>query len=168
MDFGLVDKLFDIKKIPTRVVFLILVLATLLLFTPETFINRLSLSEFKKEYSKYIGIFFISSLAWIIITSVSWILTQISNILENKKLDREFKEVMKTLDNEERIILYAFSGQSTLQLVINSPVVAGLISKRILYKVGQFGSPTFHGEILWNCSLNQRACKYISRESLKF
>jgi hypothetical protein len=129
----------------------------LLLFTPDAFVIKHSLAEFKKEYSKYIGVAFLGSFAWIVITLGSWIISKISRWYETRKNDNRLRETLKNLNGSELQVLNHFieRKQSTLELAVNSPEVASLISKGFLYQVGKFGQP-LQGYILWNCSINPR------------
>ncbi len=63
-------KLFDIKKIPAKLIFVIWLSASLILFVPEHFLTKLNLQDFLKDYGKYIGISFIISSGFLIVAKV--------------------------------------------------------------------------------------------------
>ncbi|MCP9753251.1 super-infection exclusion protein B [Ferruginibacter sp. HRS2-29] len=61
------EKLFDIKKIPTKLLFVIWLSSGLILFVPQKFLTKLNLADFLKDYGKYIGIAFLVSSAFLLV-----------------------------------------------------------------------------------------------------
>lgn len=81
-----ITNLFDIKKIPTRVIILALVISFFLLFLPDEMIKNLELIQFKMDYGKYFGIIFLVSAGLLIMQLISWIYNKINEQrLKSKK-----------------------------------------------------------------------------------
>ena len=160
--------LLDINKIPTRIIILIWIISALILFIPNDLLNQLSLKEFKISFGKYIGIIFISSLAFIIIIFITWV----SNRISNQRLEIKYKKIIKdsvnSLDMHERAVLreYYIQGQNTLKIPLDNPTVSGLINKRILYQVGQYGKMSLVG-MLFNFSITEIARELLTPEILE-
>jgi hypothetical protein len=156
--------LIDINKIPTRIILLIWIISALLLFIPEEQITQFALQEFKKDYGKYFGIAFIGSSAFLILIVATWII----NSINKERLKRKYKKIIiesvTTLDPYEKAVLREFyiQGQDTLKIPIDNPTVSGLINKRILNQVGQFGQMSLVG-MLFNFSITK-----VARENITF
>lgn len=154
--------LVDINKIPTRIILLVWIISALLLFIPDEQMTQFALQEFKNDYGKYFGIAFIASSAFIILIVATWII----NSINNERLKRKFKKVIiesvNTLDPHEKAVLREFyiQGQDTLKIPMDNPTVSGLINKRILYQVGQYGQMSLVG-MLFNFSITK-----VARENL--
>lgn len=137
----ILEKLFNIKKIPTKLIFVLWLSSTLILFVPERFIERLNLSDFLQEYGKYIGITFIISSGFLLVTLVS----SISKAINEKKMIRRVEEkILKAicrLDFHEKALLREFfiNGKNTLQMPADNETVISLLNKHILYSASNVG-----------------------------
>ena len=141
------EKLFDIKKIPTRFIFVIWLSSGLILFVPEHFLTKLNLNIFLQEYGKYIGIVFIICTGFLLVT----ILCSIKESFDRKKSLKSTKKsilyAIQNLDFHEKALLREFfiTRKSTLQLPVDNDTVVGLVNKRILYQASNIGFTYLHG-----------------------
>jgi len=163
-----IKSLFDINKIPPRIIILVGVISALLLFIPNDLLNQLSLKEFKIYFSKYIGIIFISSLAFIIIIVITWIIDYINDQRLQIKLKKLIKDSINSLDPQEKTVLREFyiQHQNTLKMPLDNSTVSGLINKRIIYQVGQYGKTSLIG-MLFNFSITETARELLTYEILE-
>ena len=95
------EKLFDIKKIPTKLIFVIWLSSVLLLFVPEKFLTKLNITEFLKDYGKYIGITFIISSAFLLVTLISFISRHFSRNSYRNKIKKSILRDIMFLDNHK-------------------------------------------------------------------
>lgn len=161
------SKLFDIKKIPTKFIVLVWLVATTLLILPEKTLINLSLQDFKDDYGKFIGIAFITSSGFLIILIITWIINKGTSERLKGKYKKTIKESILTLDEPEKAVLREFyiQGQRTLKMPADNPTVSSLINKRILYPVGNYGQPSLYG-LLFNFSITTFAEKNLSGQLL--
>jgi hypothetical protein len=142
-----IEKLFDIKKIPTKFIFIIWLSCILILFVPEKFLTKLNVADFLHDYGKYIGITFIISSGFLVVTLISYI----SRHFKQKKISKQIKaEILKDialLDSHEKAIIREFfiQGKHTLQLPLDSDTVVGLVNKNIIYCASSTGFVYLHG-----------------------
>lgn len=141
------EKLFDIKKIPTKLLFVIWLSAGLILFLPERFLTKLSLTDFIKDYSKYIGIAFLISSAFLLVTLINYIGKLIARERFTKKIKKSILKDIKYLDMHEKVLLREFyiNGKQTLQMPLDNETVVGLVNKHIIYQASNTGFTYVHG-----------------------
>ena len=98
--------------------------------------------------------------------------TWIINSINNERLKRKYKKVIiesvNTLDPHEKAVLREFyiQGQDTLKIPMDNPTVSGLINKRILCQVGQYGQMSLVG-MLFNFSITKVARENLTPEILE-
>lgn len=160
--------LADINKIPTRIILLVWIISALLLFISDEQMTQFALQEFKKDYGKYFGIAFVTSSAFIILIFATWIINSINNERLKRKCKKVIIESVNTLDPHEKAVLREFyiQGQDTLKIPMDNPTVSGLINKRILYQVGQYGQMSLVG-MLFNFSIAKVARENLTPEILE-
>ncbi|MBI3666195.1 MAG: superinfection exclusion B family protein [Acidobacteria bacterium] len=73
--------------------------------------------------------------------SLAWIVHEVQGASWRRRNKRTVRAEMQSLDGNEIAVLREFllQGQNTLQMPIDDPVVAGLLSRGILEQVGQLG-----------------------------
>lgn len=160
-------KYIDIKKIPTNIIVLLWVISFLLLYLPSEMLAKLSLTEFKADYGKYFGIIFLITSGLLLMFFFTWIFNKINGNRLNNKYKANIKAAMNDLDLHEKAVLREFyiQGVNTLKVPIDNPVVSGLIAKRILYQVGQYGKMSSVG-MLFSHSISKIAIDLITMELL--
>ncbi len=141
------EKLFDINKIPTKLIIVVWLSSALILFVPRQFLTKLNLDGFLHEYGKFIGISFVLSSGFTLIAL--W--TYISGLISRRKLSKKIKEsIIKDinyLDSHEKALLREFfiNGKHTLQLPFDNDTVVGLVNKYIIYLASSTGFTYLHG-----------------------
>lgn len=101
-------KLFDIKKIPTKLIFVIWISTGLILFVPEDSLSKLNLVEFLDGYGKYIGILFIISSSFLIIVFVSYLNQTFNKQKSRKQIRKSILSNISRLDFHEKALLREF------------------------------------------------------------
>ncbi|WP_449398489.1 super-infection exclusion protein B [Chryseobacterium wanjuense] len=124
---NLIGKLFDWDKIPMKLIFLLFIISAILLFTPEQYIQHLKLESFISEYGKFIGITFITSIGFLLVSLISYVIRIIRDKITNRKVKKAVIKNLQRLTNHEIFVLREFfiNGKSTLQLpFLNETVVS--------------------------------------------
>ena len=158
------EKLFDIKRIPTKLLFVICLSSGLILFVPQQFLTKLNLQDFLKDYGKYIGISFLVSSAFLLVALINFIARQITRSIYRKKVKESILKEIYLLDFHEKALLREFyiNGKQTLQLPMDNDTVVGLVNKQIIYQASGTGFTYLHG-IYFTFSMTE-----IARENLTF
>jgi hypothetical protein len=143
----ILEKLFDIKKIPTKFIFVICLSSGLILFVPNNFLTKLNLTDFLKDYGKYIGIIFLISSAFLIVTLLNYIGSLIKRIQMTKRIANSIVNDIKCLNINEKALLREFyiNDKQTLQMPLDNDTVVGLINKHIIYQASSTGFTYSHG-----------------------
>jgi hypothetical protein len=143
----ILEKLFDIRRIPSKFIFVIWLSCALILFAPETFLRKLNLNDFLKDFGKYIGISFVLTSAFLFVTFFNFVNKLIVRKRVTKKLKERVLREIQNLDSHEKALLREFSiqGKTTLQLPLDNDTVVGLLNKGILYQASSTGFTYTHG-----------------------
>lgn len=159
----ILEKLFDIKKIPTKFLFVACVTSGILLFSPVSFLQRLNILDFKKQYGQYIGVSFLISLAFLIVILFSFFFKTLRQKFLFQKLQKQIIQNINNLDLHEKALLREFvlNQKSTLQLPFDNETVTGLVNKRIIYTVSVNGFVYLDGSY-FNYSLTKLADQYLT------
>ena len=167
MDISWIKNLFDLNRLPARIVFVIWVTAFILVFASDSFLDMLSLKDFKLSYKKFIGVTFLISTGLLVVMIFTWGSSKINISLSKKKWNRQLNELITNIDMHEKAVLREFyiQGKSTLKLPYEDSTVAGLVHKGILLQVGEIGSMSMVGMIL-SFKINERAMEHISYDLL--
>lgn len=162
------EKLFDIKKIPTKLLFVIWLSSGLILFVPERFLTKLNLTDFLKDYGKYIGIAFLISSAFLVVTLVNYIGRRISRKRLTEKIKKSILKDIKYLDIHEKALLREFyiNGKQTLQMPLDNDTVVGLVNKHIIYQASSTGFTYLHG-VYFPYSMTELALDNLTPELLE-
>ncbi|NNV55030.1 superinfection exclusion B family protein [Limnovirga soli] len=163
------EKLFDIKKIPTKLIFVIWLSSVLLLFVPQRFLTELNITDFLKDYGKYIGITFIISSAFLLVTLISFVSQHFSRNNYRNKIKKSILRDIMYLDNHEKALLREFyiNGKHTLQLPLDNETVVGLVNKHIIYQASGTGFTFLHG-IYFPYSMTEVAVENLKFEMIDF
>lgn len=164
----ILEKLFDIKKIPTKFIFVIWLTSLFLLFFPEEFLNKLNLQEFISEFGKYIGISFLISTGFLIVTLITYFSRLISNYRLSKTIRKSILNDINYLNHHEKALLREFflNNKQTLQLPMDDDTVTGLENKSIIYRASNTGFTYVHGAY-FPYSINNIAQKNLSLKMLE-
>ncbi len=137
----IIEKLFDIKKIPVKFFFVIWICSLLLLFLPAKIVEKLKLDEFIAEYGKYVGLAFIFCSAFLIVTLVSFLTKRGKSKRYIKSIEETILKSINNLDSHEKALLREFviNGKSALQLPFDNDTVQGLVNKHVIYQISDTG-----------------------------
>lgn len=143
----ILEKLFDLKKIPTILFFVLWICSGVILFVSEQILVKLNLKDFLTEFGKYIGITFLISTAFLLISLISYIRDKILYRKLKKNIERDILLELSKLGFHEKILLREFfiNQKDALQLPMDNDTVVGLQNKRILYQVSSTGFTYIHG-----------------------
>lgn len=167
MDTSWIKNIFDLNRLPARIVFVIWVTAFILVFASDSFLDMLSLKDFKIAYKKFIGISFLISTGLLVVMIFTWGSSKINLSLSKKKWNRKLNDLISSIDMHEKAVLREFyiQGKSTLKLPYEDSTVSGLVHKGILLQVGEIGSMSMVGMIL-SFKINEKAMEHITYELL--
>lgn len=161
------SKLFEIDKLPFKLVFLAAVISGLVAFSPGPWLSSLQLDGFKKEYGLFIGITFLAS-SGLALTNIA---IYIFRLLRGAYIKMQWKagltDKLETLDHSERAILREFyiQGKYTIEIPINNPSVVGLMNKGIVVLAGKYGEHSLSG-MLFPCAIIEEARKRLTNRVL--
>jgi hypothetical protein len=131
---GFFLKLFDLKRIPAKFIFVVWASCCLILFVPEHFLSKLKLTEFLLEFGKYVGITFVITSGFLLVVLVTSVIDFFYEKKYREKLEQQIKKSLQELDYYEKSVIREFIiiGKHTLQLPFNDESVVSLTSKGIL------------------------------------
>ncbi len=161
------EKLFDINKIPTKLIIVVWVSSGLILFVPEQFLTKLKLEGFLQDYGKFIGISFVLSSAFTVIALWTYFSRLIKRQTLSKKIKNGIINDIQNLDFHEKALLREFfiNGKNTLQLPIDNDTVVGLTNKHIIYSASNTGFVYIHGAY-FPYTISEFAQNYLTNELL--
>ncbi|WP_027379654.1 super-infection exclusion protein B [Chryseobacterium daeguense] len=164
----IIDRLFDWDKISTKLIFLLFLITGILLFIPDNYLQNLKLESFISEYGKYIGITFISTVGFLLVSFTSYIISVIRNKRATIKIKSTIVKNINQLTYPEIFALREFliNGKSTLQLPFLDETIISLENKMIIYKASNTGVSTIRGQY-WAYSISEYALPYINNHLLK-
>ncbi|QSR47957.1 super-infection exclusion protein B [Aeromonas veronii] len=146
-------------KLPKKAYFLGSIISGVMLFTGDEFLKKLSLLEFKKSYTLWIGIVFLLSIGMVLISIGDFLIEQYKTRKVKKadaakkqqgEIEAEKKKAAKSevqkyklqnIDNYEKAVLREFyiAQKNTIEMSFEDPTVIGLINKEIIRQVGNRG-----------------------------
>lgn len=160
---GFAKILFDFDKLPSKLILLVGILSGIILFVPPEYLQKVQLSKFNESYGHWVGIAFIFSVSFLIVT----LITTTTNWRRKKKYykgrEESIKQSLKELDPIEQAVLREFyiNGSSTLDMPLEKPTVTALQDKGILRLVrNNLNAYVTHGMNL-PCTITDFAKTYI-------
>jgi uncharacterized membrane protein len=132
----ILEKLFNIKKMPTRFVCVICVCSALILFLPKPFLAKFWLNDFFEEYGKYAGIVFIVSFVFLLIVMIYLIIRTIYKNILRKRMEEGIRKAIQHLNYHEKALLREFfiHGKTTMHIPMDDDTVVGLVNKHVIYQ----------------------------------
>jgi hypothetical protein len=162
------SKLFEIDKLPFKVVFLAAVVSGIVAFSPAPWLSSLQLDRFKNEFGLLIGITFLASTGLALTNITIYIFHLIRGAYEKMKSRAGLSDKLATLDNSERAILREFwiQERNTILIPINNPSAVGLINSRIIIIASKHGELSVYG-MLYPCAIVESARKLLTNTILE-
>jgi len=142
----ILDKSTKFLEILSKYFAPIFVMSGVILFIPDNWILHLGLDTFKKQFHLYIGLTFLITLSFILITLCSFIYKKIKSEIEELRKVSEIKKYLKELTPKEKEILesYIKKNTQTQNLDYKNGVTSGLVRKGILYRASNIGTIYCH------------------------
>ena len=143
----LLSKLFDIGKLPSKVVTLICLVSGTLLFSPATFHEKLHTKALVETYGLYVGLAFIASVALLGLNIFIWLYGCGTRFVTRCRWRRDLARAIARLDHAEVAVLREFflQGKQSLMLPMDEPTVAGLINKGMIRRISSLGQQSLAG-----------------------
>ena len=132
MDF--ISNIYSFLKLPFRFIVLLFIVMGALLFLPKKIITILKLHDFIEEYGKYIGIVFVVSLGYIIMSFFPFLYKVIYIKIKFKKIKSKITEKLKTLTYIEQYFLREFfiQGKDVIEAPMECTELTSLYNKNII------------------------------------
>jgi len=129
----------DIKEIltlPTTVMAALTLASGILLFSPETLLATMYMTEFRNSYGFIIGIVFIVSLSILIVNLIYTIAKVISHTRAKKHFYATAEKRLRKLNNYQKTIIFALSQEDnrTLPLPLHDGAVLELEQNKMIGK----------------------------------
>ncbi len=160
-------------KLPKKVIFLITIISTILLFSSQNFMETIALYQFKEKYTIWIGIVFLFTLGLSIINIFEYFkewyrLREVAKIESKviKRMNEQHLNMLKLLDEDELINIREFyiEKKNTIEMLSNDSAVAGLIKKGVIRFVSKQGwSNTYTGGNVFLFELSIDAKSYFNK-----
>ena len=163
----ILEKLFDLKQIPTKLIVVLWICSAAILFVPEQTLLKLNLKDFLIDYGKFIGITFLISTAFLLVSLVSYISKSINRKKIKKELEKNILKELTRLTQHEKALLREFfiNNKDALQLPMDNDTVTGLQIKSIIYQVSPTGFTYLHGAY-FTYSITDFAKENLTNETL--
>ena len=163
----MIEKIFNLEKGPIKLVLIIFIVSTTLIFAPNYILEHLSLSEFKIEYKKFIGISCAVSTMFLIISILFYLWSQIIEYFQELAFKKSILKNIRDLSIHEVYVLREFFLQSktTIQMPPTDESVVSLENKHLIYKASNSGTVSMGG-IMWPYSLNTLVKEKLTYELL--
>jgi hypothetical protein len=151
----------NIKKIFLPAVIIIFISSSMLLFLPESFIERLYMEEFKELSKKWLGISWVISFVAIPVILLVILLPRIMKCLR-------IKNHIKNFDIHEIALVSLFISPkiNTIKIPMNFSVASGLVKKGILEHSGGYDVHEFSSKPI-NHIITQTVNKYLTEKWLE-
>jgi hypothetical protein len=164
----IIEKIFDLKKIPTKLFVLLTIISGGLLFIPKSLLENLHLNEFENDYGKYFGIIFLISAGIVLLNFSIWLVKTILGHFVKKKYKKFAIKNLKELDPHEKAVIREFfiNHKNSLEMPLDNAVVKGLINKRIVIRISTMGQANLFAGMLFPMKLNDNIKDKITEEIL--
>ncbi len=168
MDFSIVS---SFSKLPKKVIFLITIISSILLFSPQSFLETIAIYKFKEQYTIWIGIVFLFSIGLSFIHFIEYI-QEFLTLRKQKKgnlelikiYEKKYKNILESLDNDELVNIREFYDQqkNTIEMIYDDSAVAGLVKKGIISFVAKQGwSDIYTSGTVCKFEITSEAKKYF-------
>ena len=143
----ILSKLFDIGKLPSKVVALVFLVSTTILFSPSALHEKLHTKELLDRYGLFVGLAFIASGALLGLNVFIWVYGHFGRKLRRARWQRDLAKAITRLDHTEISVLREFfiQGKQTLMLPVDEPTVAGLLRKGLVHSASTVGQQSIAG-----------------------
>lgn len=164
----LIEKLFDLQKIPAQTFFIFFLACSCLLFIPTNLLDQVKLSTFKESYGEFIGLIWLISLIFTAITLLRTLLKFIKTRHNIRKIKGYIIEHINNLILHEKAILREFyiQNKDAIGMPFDDDTVMSLEAKRIIYKVSSTGMVYDYG-VIWGYAISQFAKRQLTYNNIE-
>jgi hypothetical protein len=157
-----ISKLFDISRLPFKIVLWLFVLSGIVLISSDTIINALKLNELLENYGYIVGITFLGSGVLVLINGGIWLINRHRRKSNVASWKSNLRSELVNLDSSEKAVLREFiiKDKHAIRMPMDNPTVAGLRRKGIIELVGQFGQFSPVG-MLFSFKIKDEAQEYL-------
>jgi Super-infection exclusion protein B len=162
-----IKALFDIGKLPSKILLWVALLSGILLFGPLWLLTKLHLETVPANFGFYIGTAFVGSSSLLSINFSLWLFHTVRSFILRRLAKIRLTESLSQLDPAEKAVLREFyiCQQNSLRMPIDNPTVAGLYTKGIVGRVGQLGENSIAG-VLFTLAIAPEVKRLLSYEIL--
>jgi len=155
-------KIIETGKVSNTIIIIAVATSGTLLFASQSFIAKLKLEAFLKNWGTWVGIAFLVSSIFLGVVILGWIWRGLSGLWYAWRYKSLIAENVRSMDPDEQAIIreFIFNAKNTIALPLTNPSVVSLINKRIIYQAGSHGGMTY-GEICFNYSISSKARKML-------
>ncbi len=134
--------IFEIKKIPTAVFFVITIAGGFLFYGGEYVLIK---ADAKTTIGFYTYIIWLISCGLLLTNIIKFIFTEIQKFFITRKIKKEYLETLQSLDPYEVSVIREFFLQKrhALDFPYDHPVITGLVSKSVIFITSSLGSSSF-------------------------
>lgn len=154
----------NILKLPLKIMVALCISSGLILFLPNSIIEKLYMVSFRDNFGFILGIVFVVSLSIILCTIIVQIAKFIINKIRGKRLTKARNKFMENLDKNEKKLLKLMYKEDDKTL--NVPYNSGMITKLTNFGVIAPASPHNYIDLLdpqMPYYLQPWVCKYIEQ-----
>lgn len=161
------SSIFDLGKLPAKVVAWISFATALLIFLPKGVLGEIGLADIPAPYKIYLGLLFIASSALLLVNVLIWCISGIRQKLKDRADREQVVATLSSLDRAQRAVLREFylERKHVLEMPIDHPTVAGLLSDGVLILSGTSGYRSLAGSV-FPCALSGVANRHLTPELL--
>lgn|SRR5690606_7306767 len=162
----LIDKIFSLKNFPGKLVFVIWVSSTILVFLPQGWLERFSLYTFKNRFEEFIGPTFLISCAIMCYIIYRAIADWINIKIYSKRRKKAILNYLMSLNWNEITVLREFyiQGKDTIKAPISDETVIALENKGLIHKAARSAIVGF--DMAFPYAINQFARKNLTFDML--
>lgn len=163
-----IEKLFNIKRFPGQLIFVIWASCLLFLFLPEDTLKKYLLFNFKNKYGEFIGPIFIITSIMVLVMVFKWLVTLIKTKRFFKRRKKSILKSLKNLNSNEIAVLREFviQGKTTILARLFDETVVSLENKGIIYVASK--SALVNGmDMGYPYSLSQLAIDNLTHSDLR-
>ncbi len=143
----LISALFDIGKLPSKVVALVLIVSGIILFCPPALHDKLHTRKLLEDGGPYVGLALLVSAGLLMLNILIWLFGFVARAWARARLRLALAQEVIRLDHAQISVLREFylQGRQNISLPVDQPTVAGLLKNGILYSVSTLGRRSMAG-----------------------
>ena len=144
---GLLSKLFDIEKLPSKVVALVCVVSGTILVLPASLHEKLHTKKLIDEFGQFFGLAFVAATTFLLLNILIWLFGLLVQVWKRFRTKVRLAVEVNRLDHAQISVLREFYLQrkQSIMLPVDQPTVAGLFANGMLIRVGRFGQQSMAG-----------------------